>query len=522
LARKALYKHATQVNTSSYPDDGSSPVGTNEWNEDPDPNGMLGFTPQTSTVTISSGVATITDSVTVVAAESSTSDTLDKVATTNTNEYDLLWLFADTGDTITLTHTASPSAAGHIFTVSGANETLSTTKPTILIRKGSYWYGYGGGTVSDGSITTAKLAADAVTGAKIADDTIDSEHYAATSIDNEHLADDAVGAAELASDAVVTASVVDLNITTAKIAADAVTAAKLADDAVVTANVVDLNITTGKIAADAITAAKIADDAIDSEHYTDGSVDLAHLSADSVDGSKIADDAIDSEHYTDGSIDTAHIADDQITLAKIASGTDGEMITWDASGNPAAVAVGTATHVLTSNGAGAAPTFQAASGVALGTEESQISGADSTTINAAANTLYSFAHYVPTTHLWYRVKGFEWYNGGTVAGNCICRLYTWCPNDGQFSLLAWSTELPCSGTNATQRNDEVASCIVKGGTGVTMLMGFDNTSQTLKSPGGTQVSGAETYSTNPELVFPFGWANSGTNPRMKIYYEGLS
>ena len=41
-------------------------------------------------------------------------------------------------------------------------------------------------------------------------------------------------------------------------------------------------------------------------------------------------------------------------------GTDGELITWDASGDPAAVAVGTATHVLTSNGAGAAPTFQAA------------------------------------------------------------------------------------------------------------------------------------------------------------------
>ena len=41
-------------------------------------------------------------------------------------------------------------------------------------------------------------------------------------------------------------------------------------------------------------------------------------------------------------------------------GTDGELITWDASGDPATVAVGTATHVLTSNGAGAAPTFQAA------------------------------------------------------------------------------------------------------------------------------------------------------------------
>ena len=148
MARKALYKHATQVNTSSYPDDGSSPVGSNEWNEAPDPQGMLGFTPATATVTIASGVATVTDTITVVAAESSTSDTLDKLAITNTSQYDLIYLFADTGDTITLTNTSSPSADGQIKTVSDSNETLSSTVPTILIRKGNYWYGYGGGVVN--------------------------------------------------------------------------------------------------------------------------------------------------------------------------------------------------------------------------------------------------------------------------------------------------------------------------------------------------------------------------------------
>ena len=51
-----------------------------------------------------------------------------------------------------------------------------------------------------------------------------------------------------------------------------------------------------------------------------------------------------------------------IPISELRAGTDGELITWDASGDPAAVAVGTATHVLTSNGAGAAPTFQAAGG----------------------------------------------------------------------------------------------------------------------------------------------------------------
>tara|TARA_R110002050_G_scaffold185841_1_gene319950 strand:+ start:379 stop:1272 length:894 start_codon:yes stop_codon:yes gene_type:complete len=65
----------------------------------------------------------------------------------------------------------------------------------------------------------------------------------------------------------------------------------------------------------------------------------------------------------DGSIQTGKLGDDSVTLAKMAGGTDGNLITYDASGDPAHVATGTATHVLTSNGAGAAPTFQAAAAV---------------------------------------------------------------------------------------------------------------------------------------------------------------
>jgi hypothetical protein len=56
------------------------------------------------------------------------------------------------------------------------------------------------------------------------------------------------------------------------------------------------------------------------------------------------------------------IADKALAIAKLADGTDGELITWDASGVIDTVAPGTAAQVLTSNGAGAAPTFQAAAG----------------------------------------------------------------------------------------------------------------------------------------------------------------
>jgi len=59
---------------------------------------------------------------------------------------------------------------------------------------------------------------------------------------------------------------------------------------------------------------------------------------------------------------SSDIADDIITLAKMAGGTDGNIITYDASGNPAVVATGTDGQVLTSTGAGSPPAFEAVSG----------------------------------------------------------------------------------------------------------------------------------------------------------------
>jgi len=58
-------------------------------------------------------------------------------------------------------------------------------------------------------------------------------------------------------------------------------------------------------------------------------------------------------------ITTPAVTDDSVTLAKMAPGTDGNIISYDASGNPVAVATGSAGQVLTSAGAGAPPTFAA-------------------------------------------------------------------------------------------------------------------------------------------------------------------
>ena len=51
-----------------------------------------------------------------------------------------------------------------------------------------------------------------------------------------------------------------------------------------------------------------------------------------------------------------------LPVGGLANGTDGQLITWGTDAVATTVAVGTATHVLTSNGVDNPPTFQAAAG----------------------------------------------------------------------------------------------------------------------------------------------------------------
>ncbi len=88
----------------------------------------------------------------------------------------------------------------------------------------------------------------------------------------------------------------------------------------------------------------------------------------------------------------SEIADDSVTLAKMASGTDGNIISYDASGNPVAVATGSAGQVLTSAGAGAPPTFASAgvSGISSSADATAI------TIDSSENVLINTTNTDPT------------------------------------------------------------------------------------------------------------------------------
>ena len=98
-------------------------------------------------------------------------------------------------------------------------------------------------------------------------------------------------------------------------------------------------------------------------------------------------DVIDFVILLGNVLDIGIPSDDSVTLAKMAAGTDGQIITYDASGNPTAVGPGTDGQVLTSTGAGSPPAFEAVSaGFTEGTQVATTSGSyiDFTSIPSTA------------------------------------------------------------------------------------------------------------------------------------------
>ena len=67
----------------------------------------------------------------------------------------------------------------------------------------------------------------------------------------------------------------------------------------------------------------------------------------------------------------------KLPLSMMADGTDGNIITYDASGNPAAVSTGSSGQVLTSAGAGSPPTFSAVAAGMTFLNSTDFSGASS-------------------------------------------------------------------------------------------------------------------------------------------------
>ena len=123
------------------------------------------------------------------------------------------------------------------------------------------------------------------------------------------------------------AAIDDLSVTTAKLAANAVTAAKLADSSVDVGALIDLSVTTDKLGADSVTKEKIADDAVEAAAIKDLAVGTAAIADRSVNTDKLgllavsaavmADGAVTASKLGGGAVQEAKINSDAVTTTKI-------------------------------------------------------------------------------------------------------------------------------------------------------------------------------------------------------------
>ena len=177
-------KHATVVTGSQ---DSSKQVSKNEWNENLNRKGLLGFDSETiasaSSVTIPDDTSNDVSSFIKLSGTTS----VDTLVTTNTSEGDLLFVL--TTGSVTLNNTSSPSSAGDIRLLANANKDLSTTVPTLLMRVSDYWYEYGGGaTVDAGDLTGTILASGVITSSLTTVGTIGSGTWQGTAVADSYVA----------------------------------------------------------------------------------------------------------------------------------------------------------------------------------------------------------------------------------------------------------------------------------------------------------------------------------------------
>ena len=206
----------------------------------------------------------------------------------------------------------------------------------------------------------------------------------------------------------------------------------------------------------------------------DDAVATARIADDAVTTAKIADTAVTSAKLAADAVETASIADDAVTLAKMAGGTDGNLITYDASGDPAAVATGSSGQNLSSNGAGAAPTFTSGAWQLVSTTAITLTASlDTTGFESGFDYQVVYDSFLPVTDLvdvFFRLG-----TGSALSANYDCR----CDAAGGSSVASATTEIQiCEtsvsggplGSDATNVNQAVVSIFNPVATAPTIVM----------------------------------------------------
>lgn len=237
----------------------------------------------------------------------------------------------DLSGTLTAAQIASVAAASVTGTLTSDQiADLSTAKLTGTITETQITDGaISTAKLAAGSVSTAKLAAGAVTADTIASNAVTAVKIQAGAVETAKIAAGAIDAGKIAADAITADKIAAGAVEADAIAANAITTGKLAAGAV-TADILAANsVVAGKIAAAAISADQLAANAVTTDKILAGAIQTDKIAANSITGGLIAaagvitssaqiDDAIiTNAKIVNGAITTAKIGDAEITEAKI-------------------------------------------------------------------------------------------------------------------------------------------------------------------------------------------------------------
>jgi hypothetical protein len=204
--------------------------------------------------------------------------------------------------------------------------------------------------IIDLNVTTAKLANGAVTTVKLADGAVTDAKLAITGVDGALLTDGTVTAAKLAPNAVTTAKILDANVTEAKLATGSVTVNKIGAAAVTNAKLGLLSVATGNLQDDAVTTAKIAALAVTNAELGLLSVATGTIQNSAVTTAKILDANVTDAKLATNSVTNTKILDGAVTAGKIGTGAVTETKLGTGSVTEAKIGTGAVTTAKIADG----------------------------------------------------------------------------------------------------------------------------------------------------------------------------
>lgn len=263
-----------------------------------------------------------------------------------TNGTTLSWAtLSSLGDITGINTTAGSGLSGGAAT-GDVNLAVNTDGTTVSVNGANQLQ------ITDGGVSSSKLANNAVTSAKITDGTIANADLATNSVASSNIVDGTIVGADLAANSVTTSHIVDGTVQGVDLATNSITSNNILDGTITSADIADNSITSVKILDGTVQGADLAVNSITSTNILDGTISTLDIADNSITSVKILDGTVTSADIADGTLSGADIQDASIGNADLANNAvtsnhiqDGTIVTAD-------LASGGASTVLTTNSSG--------------------------------------------------------------------------------------------------------------------------------------------------------------------------